>query len=95
MAPCRFLGSTTLSRLSPAPGPSVEYIDATDRTRKDVKLVAHAAQMLISIRGPSSAPGHVGGGPVVHTFFVDARTSSFRYETVDELEQHVNGISEH
>ena len=73
----------------------MEYIDAPDCTRKDVKLVAHAVQMLISVRGPSSAPGHVGGGPVVHTFFADDRTSPFRYETVDELEQHVNGVSQH
>lgn len=73
----------------------MEYIDAPYCTRKDVKLVAPAVQTLISVRGPNSAPGHVGGGPVVHTFFVDDQTSPFRYETVYELEQHVNGVSEH
>jgi hypothetical protein len=72
----------------------MEYIDAPDCTRKDIKLVAHAVQMLISVRGPSSTPGHVGGGPVVHTFLIDDRRSPFRYETVDELEQDVNGVSE-
>jgi hypothetical protein len=73
----------------------MEYIDAPDCTRKNAKLVARAVQTLISVRGPSSAPGHVGGGLAVHTFFADDRTASFRYRTVDELEQHVNGVSEH
>ncbi|KAG8964190.1 hypothetical protein FRC00_003536 [Tulasnella sp. 408] len=70
----------------------MEFIDAPDCTSGDVKLVARAVQKLISVRGPSSAPGHVGGGPAVHTFFVDDRTAPFPYETVQELEQHVNGI---
>ncbi|KAG8737688.1 hypothetical protein FRC10_007942 [Ceratobasidium sp. 414] len=70
----------------------MEYIDAPDCTKEDVKLVAQAVQMLISIRGPTSAPGHVDGGPVVHTFFVDDWTSPFIYKTVDELGRHVNGI---
>ncbi|OJA16052.1 hypothetical protein AZE42_05495 [Rhizopogon vesiculosus] len=70
----------------------MEYIDAPDCTEKSVKRVAQAVQTLISVRGPNSAPGHVGGGPVIHTFFIDDWTSPFRYETVDELEQHINGI---
>ncbi|KAG8950624.1 hypothetical protein FRC04_007248 [Tulasnella sp. 424] len=70
----------------------MEFIDAPDCTSKHVKLVARAVQKLISIRGPSPAPGHVGGGPVVHTFFVDDRMSPFPYKTVKELEEHVNGI---
>jgi len=72
----------------------MEYIDAPDCTEKDVKCVAQAVQTLISIRGPSSVPGHIGGGPVVHNFF-DEWQSPFRYRTVGELEQHVNGVSEH
>ncbi|OAX41408.1 hypothetical protein K503DRAFT_502549 [Rhizopogon vinicolor AM-OR11-026] len=70
----------------------MEYIDAPDCTKKNAKRVAQAVQTLISVRGPSSAPGHVGGGPVVHSFFTDEQTSPFRYETIDELEQHINGI---
>ncbi|OJA18084.1 hypothetical protein AZE42_09064 [Rhizopogon vesiculosus] len=70
----------------------MEYIDAPDCTEKNVKRVAQAVQALISVRGPSSAPGHVCGGPVIHSFFIDDWTSPFRYETVDELEQHINGI---
>ncbi|KDQ12843.1 hypothetical protein BOTBODRAFT_175989 [Botryobasidium botryosum FD-172 SS1] len=70
----------------------MEFIDAPDCTSRDVKLVAQAIKKLISIRGPSLAPGHVGGGHAVHTFFVDDRTAPFPYETVKELEEHVNGI---
>ncbi|KDQ17197.1 hypothetical protein BOTBODRAFT_64232 [Botryobasidium botryosum FD-172 SS1] len=70
----------------------MEFVDAPDCTSRDAKLVAPAVKKLISIRGPSPAPGHVGGGHVVHTFFVDDRTAPFPYETVKELEEHINGI---
>ncbi|KDQ11103.1 hypothetical protein BOTBODRAFT_114818 [Botryobasidium botryosum FD-172 SS1] len=70
----------------------MEYVDAPDCTLEDFRLVAQAVQTLISVRGPSSAPGHVGGGLVVHNFFVYDETSPFIYKTVDELESHVNGI---
>jgi hypothetical protein len=50
---------------------AMEYIDAPDCTKRDVELVARAIQTLISIKGPISAPGPVGRGPVVHNFFVD------------------------
>ncbi|KAJ7293953.1 hypothetical protein C8J57DRAFT_1457897 [Mycena rebaudengoi] len=60
----------------------MEYIDAPDCIKKDVKLVAQAVQTLITVRGPSSAPGHVGGGFV----------PPFKCNTVNELEQHINGI---
>ena len=36
-----------------------------------------------------------GGDPVVHNFFFDDWTPPFKYKTVDELEQHVNGVSGH
>jgi hypothetical protein len=72
----------------------MEYIDALDCTKRDVKLVVLAVQTLISVRGPSSAPGPVGGGPVVHAFVGD-RTSPFTYETVEELQQHMDDVNEH
>ncbi|KAJ7293904.1 hypothetical protein C8J57DRAFT_1041333 [Mycena rebaudengoi] len=70
----------------------MEYIDAPDCTKKDVKLIARAVQTLIGVRGPSSIPGHVGGGFVVHNFFLDEWKPPFKYNTVNELEQHINGI---
>jgi hypothetical protein len=71
----------------------MEYIDAPDCTDEDVGLVAQAVQTLISIRGPSSAPGPVGGGVIVHNFFVNDETSTFIYKSVEELQSHVNGVS--
>ncbi|KAG8960492.1 hypothetical protein FRC00_000216, partial [Tulasnella sp. 408] len=68
----------------------MEYIDAPDCDARDSKLVAKAVQSLISVAGPSSAPGPVGGGPIEHNFFYDW-TSPITYATVEELEQHVNG----
>ena len=71
----------------------MEYVDAPDCTVEDFKSVAQAVQALISVRGPNSAPGHVGGGPLIHNFFAVDETSPFVYETVDELERHVNGVN--
>ena len=72
----------------------MQYIDAPDCGEGDYQLVSRAVQTLISVKGPSSVPGPVGGGWVIHNFFVDW-TSEITYETVDELQQHINGVSEH
>jgi hypothetical protein len=71
-----------------------EYIDGKMCDDSDIPRVAAAVQALISIPtpSPSSAPGPVGGGPIEHPFFID-RTSSIRYESVEELQDHVNGVS--
>ncbi|KIM36327.1 hypothetical protein M413DRAFT_31747 [Hebeloma cylindrosporum] len=63
----------------------MEYFDAPDCTEEDVNPVAEAVQTLISIRGPSSAPGHIGGGPVLDSFFVFDMLSPFIYKSVKEL----------
>ena len=72
----------------------MEYIDFPDCDKGDVQLVAQAVQELIGVKGPSDAPGHVGGGLVVHRFFYEW-TSPAPYKTVKELEDHVNSVSEH
>jgi hypothetical protein len=72
----------------------MQYIDAPDCGEGDHQLVAMAVQTLIIVKGPSSAPGPVGGGRVIHNFFMEW-TSPITYETVDELQQHINGVSEH
>jgi hypothetical protein len=72
----------------------MEYIDAPDCGNKDYKLVARAVQTLIKVKSPSSAPGPVGGGRIIHNFFIDWR-SDITYETVDKLQQHINGASQH
>ncbi|KAG8960644.1 hypothetical protein FRC05_006702, partial [Tulasnella sp. 425] len=69
----------------------MQHIDAPDCEGSDVDLVTKAVEWLIRLKGPSSAPGPVGGGPVVHTFF-DEWESHIACNTVEELEDHVNGI---
>ena len=70
----------------------MEYVDAPDCDTNDVQLVARAVQKLISIRGPTAAPGPVGGGPIVHSFFVGWE-SNVTYNTVEQLEEHINNVS--
>ncbi|KIY44911.1 hypothetical protein FISHEDRAFT_77130 [Fistulina hepatica ATCC 64428] len=69
----------------------MQHIDAPDCEESDVELVAKAVEWLICLKAPSFAPGPAGGGPVVHTFFYDW-VSRITYNTVEELEDHVNGI---
>ena len=69
-----------------------EFIDGKMCDNSDTALVAAAVQALIAIPSPSSRPGPVGGGLIEHPFFVE-RTSSIWYESVEELEDHVNGVS--
>ncbi|CAA7259041.1 unnamed protein product [Cyclocybe aegerita] len=44
--------------------------------KDDLAAVAAAVKQLISIRVPAGAsPGHVGGGPIGHDFFLDGQSS--------------------
>jgi hypothetical protein len=70
------------------------HIDTPDCDEEDEKLVARAVQTLISVPGPNSKPGPIGGGRTFHTFFVDW-TFAITYDMVEELQQHMNGASEH
>jgi hypothetical protein len=47
---------------------------------------------LIAIPCPDLKPGPVGGGLIEHPFFYN-RTSSIEYKSVEDLEDHVNGVS--
>ena len=69
-----------------------EYIDGHICDGSDTALVTAAVQALITIPSPSSTPGPVGGGLIEHPFFVD-RMSDIWYESVEELQDHVNGVS--
>ena len=69
-----------------------EYIDGQMCGKSDIPLVAAAVQSLITIPSPSSIPGPVGGGLIEHPFFIE-RTSSIPYESVKELQDHINGVS--
>lgn len=70
-----------------------EYIDGSICNNTDAALVAAAVQSLITVQGPSVEPGPAGGGPIEHRFFVEWK-SSITYRSVDELEAHINGVSE-
>jgi hypothetical protein len=70
----------------------MEYIDGPACDDSDVLQVAAAVECLIRVEGPTPAPGPVGGGPITHRFFVEW-TSSLTYNTVQVLEDHVNGVS--
>jgi hypothetical protein len=69
-----------------------EYIDGQICGDSDIPLVAAAVQYLITIPSPSPTPGPVGGGLIEHPFFV-YRTSSIWYNSVGELQAHINGVS--
>ena len=69
-----------------------EFIDGPMCDKSDAALIASAVQALINIPSPSSTPGPVGGGLIEHPFFVD-RESSVWYESVEELQDHVNRAS--
>ncbi|KAG8911170.1 hypothetical protein FRC00_006960, partial [Tulasnella sp. 408] len=68
-----------------------EYIDGQICDNSDIALIAAAVQALINIPSTDLKPGPVGGGLIEHPFFVD-RESSIEYESVEELEDHINGI---
>ncbi|KAI0794641.1 hypothetical protein C8Q74DRAFT_1249862 [Fomes fomentarius] len=68
-----------------------EYIDGPMCEFSESNLVAAAVQALLKIPSPSSTPGPVGGGVIEHPFFLDC-WSDIWYETVEELQRHVNGI---
>lgn len=72
----------------------MEYIDASDCGPKDYKLVAQAVNTLIRIKAPSSTPGHIGSGRIVHSLFTYLE-SDVRYMTIKEIQDHFNGVSEH
>ena len=70
----------------------MEHVATPNCAESDVELVAKAVEWLIRVPAPTSVPGPVGGGPVVHPFFYDW-ASYITYHTVDELQDHVNGVS--
>ncbi|KAF8270091.1 hypothetical protein EI94DRAFT_1798582 [Lactarius quietus] len=69
----------------------MEYIDGLECDKSDALQVAAAVECLISVTGPTTAPRPVGGGPITHRFFVEWK-SPVTYNTVQQLEKHVNGV---
>ncbi|KAK0216865.1 hypothetical protein IW262DRAFT_1276384 [Armillaria fumosa] len=71
----------------------MEFIDGKTCDDSDAGLVAAAVESLIAIQGPKT-PGPADGGLIEHCFFVEGRSSTW-YETVQELEDHINSILRH
>jgi hypothetical protein len=58
----------------------------------DVAAVAAAVKQLIGIRVPAGTPpGHVGGGPIGHDFFLECKSTS-EYPTVGHLQDQINRV---
>lgn len=70
----------------------MEFIDGVICSKADARLVAAAVQFLVTIRGPTSQPDPIGGGPICHDFFIE-RGSSVTYSSVGLLKKHINGVS--
>ena len=71
---------------------AMEYIEGADCDSSDVDLVAKAVQALIGLRAPSLTLGHVGGGALVHSFFLDWIPVA-DYKSVHDLDAHINNVS--
>ncbi|KAF9482340.1 hypothetical protein BDN70DRAFT_853589 [Pholiota conissans] len=71
----------------------MEHIEGEtcDTSDSDVSLVAAAVEALIAIRSPTPVPGPIGGGTIFHRFFLHWE-SPVAYDSIAELQDHVNGI---
>jgi len=70
---------------------AMQYIEGADCDSGDVDIVAKAVQTLINIRTSSLTLGHVGGGYIVHSFFLEWIPVA-DYKSVEDLNAHINNI---
>ena len=70
----------------------MEHIDGSICDDSDAQLVATAVWSLIAVQGRTTEPEPIGGGPIGHRFFIDWK-SPIAYNSVQELEEHINAIS--
>lgn len=70
----------------------MQYIDGDDSNQDDLEAIAAAVRRIMLIDSPTTSPGPVGRGPVVHRVFPDDR-SSILYNSVEELQLHMNSVS--
>ncbi|KAK0220655.1 hypothetical protein IW262DRAFT_1272571, partial [Armillaria fumosa] len=67
----------------------MQHIHGHDCNEDDLNEIACAVKRLLSIKSETKSPGPVRGGPVAHRFFADHQ-SDIRYNSVGELQEHVN-----
>jgi hypothetical protein len=70
----------------------MQHVDGSDSNQNDYDAIVLAVNRLRSILSPTESPGPVGGGPVTHRFFADHQ-SSVQYDSVNDLQAHVNRVS--
>ncbi|KAK0207369.1 hypothetical protein IW262DRAFT_1443504 [Armillaria fumosa] len=69
----------------------MQHIHGHDCNEDNLNEIARAVKRLLSIKSETRSPGPVRGGPVAHRFFADHQ-SDIRYNSVSELQEHVNNI---
>jgi len=69
----------------------MEHVGDRTCNRDDFPRIAPAVERLLKIPSPTSTPGPVNGGAITHRFFADSM-SSVPYNSVELLEEHINGI---
>jgi hypothetical protein len=71
---------------------TMQYVDGNDCNQNDLDTIALAVNRLRAIPSPTVSPGPVGGGMITHRFFSGHR-SSVQYDSVEDLQEHVNKVS--
>lgn len=71
---------------------AMQHVGDRDCTRDDFPKIALAVKHLQQIPSPTSAPGPINGGPIMHRMFPSCQ-SSVPYSSVDLLEEHINAVS--
>ncbi|ETW76087.1 hypothetical protein HETIRDRAFT_422678 [Heterobasidion irregulare TC 32-1] len=70
---------------------AMQHVGDRDCTRDDFPKIALAVKHLQQIPSPTSAPGPINGGPIMHRMFSGC-ISSVTYSSVDLLEEHINAF---
>ncbi|ETW76122.1 hypothetical protein HETIRDRAFT_330290 [Heterobasidion irregulare TC 32-1] len=70
---------------------AMQHVGDRDCTRDDFPKIALAVKHLQRIPSPTSAPGPVNGGPIMHCLF-SCSLSSVSYSSVELLEEHINAL---
>jgi len=72
----------------------MQYVGDDDCNEDDFSAIVSAVERLLRIPCVTAAPGPIGGGPVTHRFFADQR-SSVHYDSIGDLQSHINRVSGH
>ena len=69
----------------------MEYIPGHDCTDDDLDAVVEAVRRFRTIESPTTSPGYVGGGPILHQLFSELH-SVVEYPSIADLQHHVNRV---